>query len=99
MPGGSCGGGTAFATFDKACTDATNCSFGLHQINCCGSEEGIGFNHAQRAAFTAAEATWDASCAKCGCAAQPLRAEDGKTCDAAAITVMCMSNQCVTRCP
>jgi hypothetical protein len=70
-----CGGGTAFPTFDKGCTDA------------------------QKDAFDTAEQAWDQTCAMCGCAAQPLKAEDGKTCAMNVVTVTCDTGMCTTHCP
>ena len=96
---GMCGGTTAFAAFDKGCTTSDNCSDGFHQVDCCGSLHAIGFNHAQRDAFTAAETAWDATCAACGCAAQPTLAEDGKSCAMNAVTVTCDTGMCTTHCP
>src|SRR6185369_2057340 len=37
-PPAACGNGQAFSTFTKACTNSDSCSFGLHQLNCCGSQ-------------------------------------------------------------
>ena len=76
---GMCGGGQPFPTLDKGCTDSTNCSDGFHQIDCCGTLVAVGFNHAQRDTFNTAEQTWELTCPACGCAAQPTKAEDGKT--------------------
>jgi hypothetical protein len=59
----------------------------------------IGFNHDQRDAFGTAETAWDATCPACGCAQEPLTAEDGKTCDMAAITSTCDNGTCTTHCP
>jgi hypothetical protein len=96
---GNCATGMGFPTFSKACTNTASCSFDLHQLNCCGSQEAIGFNHDQRDAFTAAEMAWAATCPACGCAAAPLMAEDGKTCTQQMITVTCDSGMCTTHCP
>jgi hypothetical protein len=97
-PGMACGNGATFPTFNKACVDATTCVFALHQLDCCGSQEAIGFDHGQRDAFATAEATWDTTCAACQCAAQPLKAEDGTTCSMARLTVACTGGMCTTKC-
>jgi hypothetical protein len=96
---GMCGGTAAFPTFDKGCTSTDNCSDGFHQVDCCGSLVAVGFNHAQRDAFDAAEQAWETTCPACGCAAQPLKADDGKTCAMNAVTVSCDSGMCTTHCP
>jgi hypothetical protein len=96
---GMCGGGQAFPTFDKGCTDSTNCSDGFHQVDCCGSLVAVGFNHAQRDTFNTAEQTWELTCPACGCAAQPTQAEDGKTCAMNVVTVTCDTGMCTTHCP
>jgi hypothetical protein len=90
--------GQTFMTFDKACTTPDSCSFGLHQVNCCGSDAAIGFNHAQLANFTTAEASWDKTCTACQCQAGDTLAEDGKTCGKGAITVSCDNGMCTTHC-
>jgi hypothetical protein len=96
---GSCATGQGFPTFTKACTNTMSCSFGLHTINCCGTQMALGFNHDQRDAFTAAETAWDATCPQCGCPQQPLTAEDGKSCTMQMITVTCDNSICTTHCP
>jgi hypothetical protein len=79
-----------FPTFDSGCTDTINCSFGLHQIDCCGTLVAIGFNHAFRDAFDKAEANWRMACpAACGCMAGPTRAEDGKVGSSQNVMVTC----------
>jgi hypothetical protein len=94
-----CGNGQPFPTFDKACTLTDNCSLGFHQVDCCGSLIAVGFNHSQRDTFDNAEQTWDSTCPACGCAAQPIKADDGKTCAMRAVTVSCDNMLCTTHCP
>jgi len=95
----------AFPTFESGCADTINCSFGLHQINCCGTLVAIGFNHAFRDAFDKAEAAWRQACpAACGCIAGPTRADDGKSGAAQDVAVSCVSRgpgsgRCVTYFP
>jgi hypothetical protein len=98
MATNGCGNGQMFPMFDKGCTNTDSCVFGMHQISCCGSQEAIGFNHAQLAAFTAAEAAWEATCGACGCPAALPLAEDGKMCMQANITVSCDNGRCTTTC-
>jgi hypothetical protein len=92
----SCVNGT-FPSFTRACANNDSCSFGMHQINCCGSQQAIGFNHSQKDAFEAAEITWSASCPQCGCATQLPVDDDGNTCNADPF-VSCDSGMCRTHC-
>ncbi len=96
--GGGCGDGVPFATFVKGCAATTDCVFGVHQTDCCGSTTAIGINHSQLTLFNAAEKSWDASCAECQCAAQPLKTEDGASCTANAVMVSCDGGNCTTHC-
>ncbi len=85
---GMCPSGN-FPTYEKGCTTNDNCSFGLHQVDCCGTLSAIGFNHSFKTAFDSAEQTWQASCPACGCMAGPTKAESGMTCDQGKIGVKC----------
>lgn len=92
--GPKCGDSTTFPSFDKGCTTDVNCSFGLHQTDCCGSQVAVGFNHGFKASFDAAESTWRMTCPACDCAPAPTKVDDGKTGDA--IGVKCSSGICQT---
>jgi len=96
-PPAACGNGQAFSTFTKACTNSDSCSFGLHQLNCCGSQLAIGFNHSVVASFQAAEAAWEATCSACACAAAAPLVEDGKSCKGT-IGASCDNGMCTTHC-
>ena len=85
-----------FPRFDKTCTNSASCSIGFHQSDCCGSLRAIGFNHANRDAFDAAEKQWEATCAKCNCPPAPTLTDDGKSGTMQTITVSCDSGSCVT---
>jgi hypothetical protein len=98
MPGACGTNGSTFPTFERGCTNSTSCSFGVHQLNCCGSTQAIGFNHSQRDAFDMAEANWRLGCPACGCAAAPLIDDQGVTCTTADPTVSCDSGMCHTHC-
>jgi hypothetical protein len=91
-----CPSGT-FTTFDDGCTNAASCSFGLHQIDCCGSKLVVPFNHAQTDAFNTAEMAWELTCPACGCAARPNVDSEGKTCQGDP-QVTCDGNMCRARC-
>ncbi len=95
--GGNCAG--TFPTFIKGCTNSDSCSFGFHEINCCGSMDAVGFNHSQRDAFNAAEMAWEMTCGGCACPATLPLAEDGKTCQMNQVTVSCDNGVCTTHCP
>lgn len=90
----SCLDPSTFPTFDKGCTYDFNCSYGLHQLDCCGSRLAIGFNHSQATAFDAAEKSWEMTCPMCGCATKPTAAEDGST--NTTFYVKCDSGKCMT---
>jgi hypothetical protein len=88
--------GGFFPEFNKLCTSANDCAFGLHQVDCCGNLLAIGFNKSQTAAFNAAEATCDPMYPHCFCASA-LRAEDGEVASGPqSIAVRCDGCQCVT---
>lgn len=89
----SCAPGS-FQTFDKGCTSDTNCAFGLHQTDCCGSLTAVGFNHALKTGFDNAESAWRASCPACACPPAPTTAEDGKSGND--IGVRCTDGKCTT---
>jgi hypothetical protein len=86
-----------FMTFDRGCTNNDSCSFGMHQLSCCGSQQAIGFNHAQTNAFAAAEIAWEATCPGCACPAALPIDDEGKTCNAMP-TVSCDNGMCFTHC-
>jgi hypothetical protein len=96
---GKCPSGD-FPTFDKGCTSTDNCSFGLHQNDCCGSQFALGFNHAFKNAFDSAEQTWRGTCDPCLCMPSPTKTESGlMTCDASRVAVKCATDStCVTYC-
>ena len=89
--------GSSFPKFDRACGADVNCSIGIHQIDCCGSHAALGFNHAGRNAFDAAEAAFRVVCpANCKCAIRPTICDDGKTAPENMITVSCDKGVCTT---
>lgn len=87
----------AFPTFDKSCTDSSQCTFGLHQINCCGSQLALGFNVAEKARFDADEKLCRSEYPPCGCPAAPTKTEDGQTWDGVkTIISVCTASGCQT---
>ena len=84
-----CDPGT-FPTFDRGCTSDSTCSFGLHQVDCCGNQVAMGFNHSQKTSFDTAEAAYRAACpAACGCPMGPITTDSGSTGDSSKIKVRC----------
>src|SRR5262249_39179808 len=53
---------------DKSCLSDTDCTFGLHQTDCCGSGVFTGFNRSEADRFAAAEAICESEYPACGCA-------------------------------
>lgn len=90
--GPSCAPGS-FPTYDKGCTLDENCFLGMHQVDCCGSQVALSFNHAYALAFEAAEKAWVASCPKCGCPTKPPVDEAGKT-GSSGFDAKCVANKC-----
>jgi hypothetical protein len=89
-----------FPSFDKACTDTSECAIALHTISCCGSQAAIGINAAELAAFEAAETICDSQYPECECAPFPTSAEDGtSTEDPNLIAVECVGGSCTTSVP
>jgi hypothetical protein len=79
-----------FPGFDDGCTNSQSCSFGFHQVDCCGTLVAIGFNHALVDSFDKAEASWRAACpANCGCPPGPTRTDNGDTGDKSDVAVRC----------
>jgi hypothetical protein len=86
-----------FPTFDKTCTVAGDCVFGVHQTDCCGSTKAIGMNKAELAQFTADEKVCTEQYAKCACPAYFTVSEDGQRAMAGqSMVVECQLGQCMT---
>jgi hypothetical protein len=94
----NCAADTGFPSFNRACTNNDSCVFGLHQINCCGSMQAIGFNHDQRDAFDMAERAWAMTCPQCGCAATLPIDDSGKTCMTSMFVATCDNGMCTSHC-
>jgi hypothetical protein len=97
--GGQAGSGPqcgAFPAIEKGCTGDQDCSFAMHNLDCCGSALAVGFNKAASDAFAAAETTWASCLGFCACLAEPPIAEDGNTLFPGGASVACMAGQCKT---
>jgi hypothetical protein len=96
-PAPTCTDPTTFPTFGKGCTLDLHCSFGLHQLDCCGSLGAIGFNHAFADDFAATEDAYRKTCAVCDCLPKETRTESGiTTADNSRIAVRCDVGLCKT---
>ena len=96
-PAPTCSDPASFPTFGKGCTIDANCSFGLHQLDCCGSLGAIGINHAFKGDFTATEDAYRKTCSVCDCLPMDTRTESGvSTNDATKIAVRCDVGLCKT---
>ena len=86
-----------FPSFDKTCSDSSQCSFGTHQINCCGSQLAIGFNVAEASRFATDEKQCRSQYPPCACPASPTKTEDGQTWDGVkTIVATCTAKGCMT---
>jgi hypothetical protein len=90
-PETACGKVEAYA---RKCASKSDCTFGLHQINCCGSKHAIGYNIGSSATFAADEKACDASYPGCGCA-ENLTVDDSGN-KGIEFAVDCVSGACTT---
>lgn len=89
-----------FPSFDKGCTDTTNCVLVSHETNCCGSILMMGINHAEADRFAALESLCESQYPACGCAASGVSAEDGTTVpldSQSKIVVTCDNGTCMSQ--
>lgn len=78
----------------RACTTASDCTYGVHQTDCCGSTHAIGISTSAASSFASEEKACDATYPACGCAAQPTVDDSGKP--GTAFAVDCVSGVCTT---
>jgi len=91
------GGGGTFPTFDRSCGTDADCTFGIHQTDCCGNTVAIGMSIGQELRFDGAETACRSMYPACGCPAGPTRTEDGGTAwDPDAIVALCSAGSCAT---
>jgi hypothetical protein len=86
---------------DDFCTEDGDCTFGIHQTDCCGNSHAVGFNTSDRARFDAWEPLCAATYPICGCPSYPPRTDsDEVATDPSAIQLACVSrgprNVCLT---
>lgn len=90
--GGDAGASCGFVSdLERGCTTDDNCVVGLHQTDCCGTQEAIGMNHSERDRFDTAEAACRSTYPACGCAPAPTTTDSGETAlDTSEIQVGCI---------
>ena len=93
------GGGGAFPTFGRACTEVTDCVAVLHQTDCCGNMAATGIRADEEAAFNAAERTCREMYPRCRCPVGPTVADDGTMGLGEDFVVECAENVCTTTFP
>jgi hypothetical protein len=81
-------------SYPRACAVKTDCAWGLHQINCCGSEHAMGFSKSASGTFAPDEKACVATYPGCGCAAMSPVDDSGKT--GLEFDVDCVSGVCTT---
>jgi hypothetical protein len=81
-------------SYPRTCSVQSDCAWGLHTVNCCGSEHAMGVSASAKATFEADEKACDATYPGCGCAAMPTVDDGGKT--GSAFAVDCVSGVCTT---
>ncbi|MCA9611037.1 MAG: hypothetical protein KC619_35830 [Myxococcales bacterium] len=93
-----CGGATStFPTYDRTCTDVSECVIVDHQTDCCGAIAAMGIRADEESAFDDAEALCRGMYPACGCAAGPRTADDGTTYDGSReVRVECVAGSCTT---
>ena len=93
---GGAGCVSGFAMFDKGCEDASDCSFGLHQVDAC-TMDAVAFNHALAEAFKLAEAAWQICNPVVPCSTVSRTTTDkGDLMPSEGISVDCKNNVCET---
>ncbi len=81
-------------SLSRACTTKADCTYGIHQINCCGSEQAMGYATSGASSFTTFEPACRNSYPGCGCAQMPTVDDSGKT--GSEFAVDCVSGVCTT---
>ena len=98
----ACGSGSAsaFPTFDRACNSDSDCTFGMHETDCCGSMTALGIATSAVALFGTDEALCEAMYPGCGCASDSVETDTGASVPPgdgpSAVVVHCTSNICTT---
>lgn len=87
-----------FPQLDRTCAADTDCTYGLHAIDCCGTKHALGFNARSRTVFDRAEDAWFGPKADCACLCNPgpTQADQGQARAGADISVLCTAGVCTT---
>jgi hypothetical protein len=88
-----------FPAFDKSCETDQDCTFGLHQVNCCGGLRAVGFNLDELDRFRKAESLCQSQYPPCGCFDCRIITEDESAfCQGSGwkVLVRCQAGQCMT---
>jgi hypothetical protein len=89
-----CGAGGVWPSFNKACQIDSDCAVGIHQSDCCGTDQAIGINTAEQMSFAQDEAICVTQWPACGCPSRGIIAEDGmSTVDQTHVHVHCVPGQ------
>jgi hypothetical protein len=94
----ACGNAAApvFPSFDASCVSGADCTFGLHQTDCCDAERALAINRDQIRAFALAEESCEAMFPSCDCFRWPgITTDDGKNVMSASdVGVDCVGGSC-----
>lgn len=89
----------AFPSFDRTCSTDSDCTVGVHQTDCCGTQVALGMSASQLSQFQYLEDLCEAQYPACGCASGGLRTDDGMhapTDDTSSVIVRCDAGRCAT---
>jgi hypothetical protein len=94
-------GDSSDVLYDKSCTAPGDCTFGLHYLDCCGTQVALGINARDAPAFDLdAGGICHGAGAMCQCLDRGVYAEDGQRITAngafGEIVVSCIAGSCVT---
>ena len=81
-------------TLPRACATKADCTFAIHEVNCCGSLRAMGLNKTGAPKFEELEKSCRASYPGCGCAAMGTVDDSGKM--GLEFDVNCVSGACTT---
>ena len=79
-------------SISRTCSSDADCTFDVHQTDCCGNTTAMGINRADAERFAALEPICRASYPGCGCPAFPTQTDSGETVtDTTTVQVGCIS--------
>ena len=87
----------SFPTLTNDCTLDQDCTAGIHQVNCCGTDHAIGLNVRDTLRFDRAESICESQYAACECADLGVECDDGVYVpDSSRVGVHCDNHLCTT---